>query len=572
MPTSQYQNLDQAIAELGAGKLAWAQTSPMARIKTLKEIKDCLMAVSRDWAETAARKKLMPAGSVLVGEEWMSGSLPVMMACNALMVTLSGMAGKTFLNKLPSRITVSGQTAVRVIPHSIWDHLLLSGITAEVWMQKGITDVNLAAHTAGAYDTPKDQRGGKIALVLGAGNIAAIAPLDAFQKLFSENQVVLLKLNPVNDYLMPFLNAALKPLIDLDALRIVKGGAEMGGYLCNHPDIEEIHITGAGETHDMIVWGAGAVGAKNKKAGTPKLDKPITSELGAVCPTIVVPGPWSAADLKFQADHIATQKMHNSGFNCVACQMLILPSKWDKVKTLMNKVEQAIRTAEPRLAYYPGALGRMDDFAGHGGTVVKLDRGAAPACVLVSHIDGADPWVCENEVFAPAFATYEIAEDDPEVYLRQAIKYANNKLYGTLGGSIIIHPKTMRAIGKKRFEEIIAEFQYGTIGINVWAGLGFLLPSCPWGAFPGHSLDNVQSGIGFVHNTFMFNRVERTVITAPFRPFPRNLFSGGMTLLPKPPWFITNKKQDKIGALLTDFQHRPGWLKIPRIFLNALLG
>jgi aldehyde dehydrogenase (NAD(P)+) len=45
-----------------------------------------------------------------------------------------------------------------------------------------------------------------------------------------------------------------------------------------------------------------------------------------------------------------------------------------------------------------------------------------------------------------------------------------------------------------------------------------------------------------------------------------------MTLLPKPPWFITNKKAGKLGMLLTRFQYRPGFLKIPRIFLNALLG
>jgi aldehyde dehydrogenase (NAD(P)+) len=50
------------------------------------------------------------------------------------------------------------------------------------------------------------------------------------------------------------------------------------------------------------------------------------------------------------------------------------------------------------------------------------------------------------------------------------------------------------------------------------------------------------------------------------------LLSGGITLLPKPPWFVTNKKQHKVGMLLTRFQHSPSWLKLPRIFLNALLG
>jgi hypothetical protein len=75
-----------------------------------------------------------------------------------------------------------------------------------------------------------------------------------------------------------------------------------------------------------------------------------------------------------------------------------------------------------------------------------------------------------------------------------------------------------------------------------------------------------------VHNSFMFDKPERSVVEAPFRPFPRNVLGGGMTLLPRPPWFVTNRKQDKIGKLLTAFQYKPGWLKLPRIFLNALLG
>jgi aldehyde dehydrogenase (NAD(P)+) len=81
------------------------------------------------------------------------------------------------------------------MPHSIWDHLLLSGVKAEVWMQQGVTAASLPDHAALAYDIPIADRVGKVALILGAGNIASIAPLDVFQKLFLENQVVILKMN-----------------------------------------------------------------------------------------------------------------------------------------------------------------------------------------------------------------------------------------------------------------------------------------------------------------------------------------------------------------------------------------
>ncbi|MFT6675567.1 MAG: aldehyde dehydrogenase (NAD(P)+) [Sulfitobacter sp.] len=560
---------DTALSALDAAKDTWAQTSNAERIDLLAQVKDNLMKVSQGWAETAARKKQIPEGSPLVGEEWISGPYAFMSGCNGLIQTLSGMEGKAFLKHLPTRELATGQTALKVLPHSIWDHLLLSGIIAEVWMQKGVHPANLAKHAASAYDLPPAQRKGKVALVLGAGNIASIAPLDVLQKLYLENQVVILKMNPVNDYLTDYLRAALKPFIARDFLRIVKGDGAAGSYLTDHPLIEELHITGAASTHDAIVWGTGKDGEKNRKAGTPKNNKRFTSELGAVCPTIVVPGPWTGADLKFQAEHIATQKLHNSGFNCVACQVLIMPKGWDKSTTLLANLRDVIAKST-RLAYYPGAGNRLDAFAENATHAEKIMRGPAPAA-LFNTVSDSD-WFRKNEVFAPALSTHEMDAPDAETYLRAAIAFANDQLHGTLGANVLIHPKTIRHIGKKRFEEIIAELRYGAIAINAWTGLAFLATACPWGAFPGHTPEDVQSGIGTVHNTFMLENTERTVVQAPWRPFPRGLASAQFTLLPRPPWFITNKKQHKVGMLLTKFQYKPSWFKLPRIFLNALLG
>ncbi len=134
------------------------------------------------------------------------------------------------------------------------------------------------------------------------------------------------------------------------------------------------------------------------------------------------------------------------------------------------------------------------------------------------------------------------------------------------------HPDTIQQIGRRRFEEIVGGLRYGAIAINAWTGLAFLIAACPWGAFPGHRLNDVGSGIGFAHNSVMFDRSERTVITGPWRPFPRSILHGRPDFLPRPPWFVTNRRQHVIGRLLTSFQHRPRWFKLPRILLNALRG
>lgn len=570
--TVPFTGLDQTLATLASNKDRWVKTPVAERIAILAQIKECLQPVAKAWAETAARKKGIPDGSPLVGEEWISGPYTVMGYCNQMMATLSKVEGKKHLDSLPVRQLANGQVVARVLPHSIWDHLLLSGVKVDVWMAPGVTPDTLSAHTASTYDpsSPRHKRG-KVALVLGAGNIAAIAPLDVFQKLFSENQVVILKMNPVNDYLIEFLEPALKPLIDRGVLSIVRGAADCGQYLCNHPLVEEIHITGSGASHDAIVWGVGDEAAANKAAATPKNARAISSELGAVCPTIVVPGPWSDADIRFQAEQVATQKLHNNGFNCVACQILIVSRDWKQKFDFVGALESTLSASSARGMYYPGSDDRLKGFTANNRKVRSLLRRGSEA-VLIAALDEKNSYAKTVEVFAPAMNVTELSGTDPVQFLKAAIAYANSQLYGTLGANIVIHPKTLAQIGRARFEELLVDLRYGTIAVNAWTGLGFLTPQATWGAFPGHTLADVQSGIGVVHNTFLFDKAERTVVEAPFRPFPRNVLSFSFTLLPRPPWFITNRKGAILGRLLVAFQYRPSFFKIPRIFLNALLG
>ncbi|PCR14948.1 hypothetical protein CQA65_30695, partial [Klebsiella pneumoniae] len=43
--------------------------------------------------------------------------------------------------------------------------------------------------------------------------------------------------------------------------------------------------------------------------------------------------------------------------------------------------------------------------------------------------------------------------------LRQAIGYANQRLQARWGANIVIHPRTRKAIGRKRFNALIAELR-----------------------------------------------------------------------------------------------------------------
>ncbi len=553
--------LDDALHTLDSNKHIWARTGLAARIDMLKRMKETLMPCARDWATTAAQKKGIPAGSPLVGEEWLAGPYACMSALNLYIETLGAQPGKAYVRTLPQRELPGGQLAVKVFPHTLMETILAGGVSAEVWMEPGVTSANLASHTAQAYSQPEASRSGKVALVLGAGNVAAIAPLDVLYKLLVEHEVCIVKLNPVNDYMLPFFSAMLQPAIDLGVVRIFKGDAEVGVYLTSHPLVEAIHITGSEAVHDAIVWGTGEEAKQRKAARTPWNTRPIHSELGAITPTIIVPGPWSDADLQFQAEALVTQKLQNCGFNCAASQVVLMSSGWDLAPRFEQLVKQVMGDAPQRVPYYPGASQRVQAVKQRYSQAEVL-TGPDALCERVFVAMDASPsdrHFFDHEVFGAALARVLLEPADPQAFLRAAITYANTQLRGTLSANIIIHPRTLQALGQQ-FDAMLLELHYGAIGVNVWAAYGFLLASATWGAFPGHTLENVQSGRGVVHNAFMFDKPQRTVVRGPFRA------------MPKPPWFVTHRKADQLGPKLTAMEYRPSFLKLPGIMLTALGG
>ena len=101
----------------------------------------------------------------------------------------------------------------------------------------------LTRSRAGFYKAkPHD---GRVVLVLGAGNVNAIPSMDVITKIFNEGKACVLKMNPVNAYLGPFLERAFAEAIREGYLAVVYGGAEEGAYLAGHAGVDEVHLTGS---------------------------------------------------------------------------------------------------------------------------------------------------------------------------------------------------------------------------------------------------------------------------------------------------------------------------------------
>lgn len=405
---------------------------------------------------------------------------------------------------------------------------------------------------------------GKVALVLAAGNVAAIGPLDVLHKLFVENQVCVLKMHPVNDYLGPLVERSFAPFVEAGCLRLVYGGAAEGAYLVHHPDVDEIHMTGAVATHDAIVWGdTPADRARNKRHGTPVVTKRVTSELGCVTPVLVLPGRWSAREIDYQAQNIATMIAINASCNCNAAKVLVTWRAWPQRQAFLRRVAEVLASLPPRKAYYPGSAARFAAFLEAHPDARQLTE-SAPETIPWTTIFDVDPGatrdiVFREEAWCPIIAETALAADDEAHFLEEAVRFSNARVWGTLSCTVIAQGATQKRLGH-RFDRAIASLGYGTVSINHWTALGFVLGVMPWGAAPGHTLADVGSGIGTVHNALMLPRPVKTVLHGPF------------TQVPKPIWFVTHRSAHVVARLMTAFEAQPSWARVPALAFHAMRG
>lgn len=557
--------VEAALADLEQGEQTWAGTGLARRRRLLDEVGRATAEHADEWVQVAAMIKGLPAGSPLLGEEWTSGPYPLLTSTTALAASLRALElGANPVDGYQIGSAPGGRVAVSVLPHTVFDRLLLHGFSAQVWMPPGVDRQTVRAQAGLGQREPSRTQG--IGAVMGAGNITSIPVLDVLYELYAHNRVVALKLNPITDPLLPVFEKVLAPLIELGLLRILTGGADVGSHLVHHDRVAHVHMTGSAGTHDAIVFGTGEQGAQRKRDKTPLLDKDITSELGGVSPTIVVPGSWTDADLRYQAEHVITQRLHNGGYNCIASQVVVVSSDWPQRDRFLSELRDAMNRVPRRVDYYPGSADRVSAALGTYPDAEQLD-----GRVL---IPGVSPdqraALLSTEYFAPVLGVIELPGTGLD-FLHTAVRTANEEFTGTLGVNVLAHPQTLDELGPS-FDDALVELRYGTIAVNAWTGLGYLTATAGWGAFPGHTLDDVGSGIGVVHNALLLDGPERTVVRGPFRPAPRSLLHGELAISPKPPWFVTNRTAATTGRLLTRFAADPGWGKLPGIFASALLG
>jgi aldehyde dehydrogenase (NAD(P)+) len=369
-------------------------------------------------------------------------------------------------------------------------------------------------------------------------------------------------MNPVNEYVGPFLEAGLEPLIKNGYLRIVYGGGEEGAHLVQHPAVDNVHITGSANTFDLIVWGPpGPERERRKRDNDPLLKKTISSELGNVSPVIVVPGAYSDKELAFRARAVASATVNNASFNCNASKMLVVARDWPQRERFGQLLLEALAEAAPRRAYYPGAEKRYADLL--SGRAGVQTAGAAPAGALAwAFVPDLDPdnqgeTLFATEPFCGILSETALPESDPAAFLRAATAFCNDRLWGTLSAEIV-QPRDPGL--HEPVEEAVRELRYGTVAVNVWPAISYVVMSTPWGGHPSANAADIQSGMGWVHNTYLLDGIDKALFRAPLVPAL------------KPVWHFDHRTAHRVVPKLVELERKPSWLRFPGVAGEALRG
>lgn len=541
------------IPRLAEGARTWGRAPVRHRIRVLAELGRAIFDEAEAWAERGNLAKGLGADDL---EEWIVGPSPVLRTARVMKMALERLdAGRPAVSPTSVGTRPDGRVSVRVFPEEILAQLSFLGIEVEQRMLEGETERSVLARAGRAHHGPTE---GGVSLILGAGNVSSIPPLDALQRIYGEGSAALVKLSPVNAWVKPHLERAFAPLIREHMVAFVEGGPEEGARLLEHPDITDAHITGSHHSHDAIVWGQGAEAEDRRHRNAPRFEKPMTSELGNVSPVAIAPFDYSEAELASLVDAVAGMVVNNASFNCNAAKMLVLAEQWAQRTTFLAALGRAFERIPTRLAYYPGAFERYDRLtAGRDG--MKTFGARTETHLPWTLIEGLDAGAEDEplfvtEPFCSILSVTTLPESEPDTFLESAARFMNERLWGRLNATVMVPDGFRRSTeGRELLDRTVSALRYGTVAINQWPAVAYALGSPAWGGHPSATLADIQSGLGWVHNAWLLEGIEKTVMSAPLRMFPR------------PVWYPGASGGADIGRRLLELEAQPSLLRMLRL-------
>ena len=541
-------DVDRNISTLRLNSQSFSEVSNKVLYEMFEESIQNIKNVAYFWATISADNKGV-AGTVAEGEEWLGGPFASTIALQYYIDFL-----KNNNTELVTEDLIE-DNKINVFPNKNIEKLLFPFVTADIHFAKNMSKSDII-DSRGFGNRLGFKKG--ITLILGAGNVSSIPLLDTIYDMVVNRHCILLKLNPVNEYLKPVFEKVFENFISRGFMIITTGNNNISSYMTSHSGISNMHLTGSDKTYENIVYGSVlSIRDKGKKTLSKKNKKPFTSELGNVTPFIIHPGKWSKSEIKYQARKIVTAKLNNNGFNCIAAQVVVFPKKWSQSEQLVNAIKKQLSIEKNRLAYYPNSIEVLNKLKLEKNVVQENDV-SCDTPHLTKDLDLND-FYQDNEVWSSTLFFKFIEYSDELDYVKKAINYVNNELWGNLGISVLLKNHNQKK-NKYILDTYVELLKYGTIAINEWPALGFIIPTLPWGGFPGNKDTDIQSGQGYVHNAYFFES-----------PLKGVLYSRFKLPLIDPVWFISNKKGSKVFKNLTYYQIDNSKINFIKLLFSALI-
>lgn len=508
------------LSELNAKAYEWAQAYPIKRkIKLLESVLANIEKYKEEWIKLDLIARRIPEGHPDAVHSIVGTAGGSMLSVRLTLEILKKIEAHGAMKPFVGAHQDGDRVVIESFPRNQEDAREFPGFKGQIHLMRGTKVEDLPALQAAFYKNKNFK--GAVCLILAAGNFAKLAVEDILQKMFVENRVIILKDNPVLEYMGPLMEKVLEPLIKEGVLRIVVGGVTVGKLLVEHPMVDEIHMTGSDKTFETIVYGPGSQGQENKKINKPVTNKHITAELGNVAPVIVVPGEWLERDYDSFAKELVGLLVRYNGYACTTPRTLILSKNWKGSAKIVERIIHHMEKATPPVNYYPGTNRTFEEAKAlypQATQIGTLEDTKQPV-MFIKGLDAKDDEVAfRREFWGTILSQVYLEGDSPEEFLRNAVEFANKKLWGTLAATLYIDPNTEKKLeAKQLLKKAIDDLKYGTVTINIGSGWSIAIGVHPWGGYPGSSYQNIQSGNTFVHNVFMLDKIEKCVLHAPFR-------------------------------------------------------
>ncbi|MET7770126.1 aldehyde dehydrogenase family protein [Nocardia sp. NPDC005366] len=246
---------------------------------------------------------------------------------------------------------------------------------------------------------------------------------------------------------------------------------EVGKRMTTHPDVDVVTFTGSTPVGREIMAAASATLKK------------VFLELGGKSALILLDDADYVKSAQFAAFSVAT----HAGQGCALTTRVLVPAAdHDKVAQMIAGVFAHVSYGDPRdPKTYMGPLiserqrdkvdGIVQRAVAAGATLVtggeKVDPGFFYKPTLLANVD-PDSEIAQEEVFGPVLALIPYTDDD------DAVRIANNSIYGLSGGIMSADPERAKAVARR--------VRTGTFSVN---GGNYFSADAPFGGYK-------QSGIG----------------------------------------------------------------------------